>query len=155
MEHHKLAFWSVIENYFDIWHHKMQDTRNKCFLSKKRSTTFFQVKIGKHKYVAVIILHSSFPIFEGRKVALCFFYPKQLLVVSCILRCYFSKWFLFTINTWKMFLISLCVVLSVVNFPSSLSPFLYNFKREFALYFFSKSVIYFFKLVKFAFKSVY
>ena len=49
MEHHKLVFWSMIKNNFDIQHHKMQETRNNCFGSKKRSTTLRQAKIYKHE----------------------------------------------------------------------------------------------------------
>ena len=49
----------------------MQETRNNCFRSKKRSTTLLQAKTGKHefrnvvaemhKYVAVTFRHSCSP----------------------------------------------------------------------------------------------
>ena len=43
--------------------------------------------------VAVVFRYSCLFVFAWRRVVLRFFYPKQLLRVSCILRCYFSKWY--------------------------------------------------------------
>ena len=42
-------------------------------------------------YFVVTFRHSCFPVFAWRSVMLRFFDPKQLLRVSCILWCYFSK----------------------------------------------------------------
>ena len=44
-------------------------------------------------YVAVTFRHSCLPVFVWRTVVVCFFDPKQLLRVSCILWCYLTKWY--------------------------------------------------------------
>ena len=76
MEHHKLAFWSMVEYHFVKQHHNMQETRNNCFGN-----------------VAVTFRHSCLHGFAGRRVVLHFFDPKRLLRVSYILWCCFTKWY--------------------------------------------------------------
>ena len=44
-------------------------------------------------YVAVAFRHSCLTVFAWRRVVLRFFDPKQLLRISCILWCYYSKWY--------------------------------------------------------------
>ena len=39
----------MIVNHFVEYHHHMQETRNKYFGSKKRTTTFCQAKTDKHE----------------------------------------------------------------------------------------------------------
>ena len=59
----------------------MQETRNNCFGSKKRSTTLLQAKTVKHEcrnatvvalYVAVAFRHSCLTVFAWRRVVLRF-----------------------------------------------------------------------------------
>ena len=42
-------------------------------------------------YIAIIFLHSYLPVLDWRRVVLLIFDPKQLLWVSFILWCYYSK----------------------------------------------------------------
>ena len=45
------------------------------------------------KYVVVIFRYSCLPVFAWRRVVLRIYDPKQLLRVSCILWCYYSKYY--------------------------------------------------------------
>ena len=65
----------------------MQETHSNCFRLKKCSTTLRQAKTDN------TFRHSCLPVFTWRRIVLHFFDPKQLLRVSCILWCYFLKWY--------------------------------------------------------------
>ena len=85
----------------------MQETRNNCFGSKNVAQPFFRLKqvstsvemllLLKRclptRYVAVTFRHSCLPVFAWRRIVLRFFDPKQLLRISCVLWCYFSKFY--------------------------------------------------------------
>ena len=75
----------------------MQETHNNCFGLKICSTTLCQAETEKHElhccYVVVTFRYSCLSFFAWRKVVLHFFNPKQLCRVSCLLWCYFLKWF--------------------------------------------------------------
>ena len=54
--------------HFEKITHKMQETHNNCFGSKKHSTILRQTKTSKHefpnaRYIAVIFWHSYLPVF--------------------------------------------------------------------------------------------
>ena len=74
MMHHKLPFWKVVNEYSANSHHKMQKTRNSCFRSKKRNTTFHQVKIGNyecHKISATYVSkHPYMCLYSFKKIQL-------------------------------------------------------------------------------------
>ena len=53
---------SMVEYHFVKKHHKVQETRNNCFGSKKCSTTLCQLKTGKHECQNVTaLLQTSCP----------------------------------------------------------------------------------------------
>ena len=89
---------------------KIRKIYSKCFIKNPRQSPVLLRTFGtklmvipsvancarfyaiKHN-ITVIFRHSFLPVFERRRVLLHFFDPKQLLRVSCILWCYFTKWY--------------------------------------------------------------
>ena len=74
---------------------KNKSILNSMHLDKKVPSSPFGVWQCDNE-VAVTFWHSCLPFLAWRRVLLCFFDPKQLLRVSCILRCYYRKFYSIT-----------------------------------------------------------
>ena len=93
-------FFDYLYNWLMNIFEQMQDTLNDCFMSKKHSMIFCQMKVGKYKcskiiimYFAAILLLSCLVLFIWLKVILHKVNWKQLLQISCIWWCLFAKVF--------------------------------------------------------------
>ena len=61
--------------------------------AQNRLPEFSSMTYAYSKYVAVIFRHSCLPVFASWRVVLNVFDSKQLLLISCILWCFYSKCF--------------------------------------------------------------
>ena len=95
-KHHKLAFWSMVENHFEnntIRCEKLativsgQKNVVRPFVRRK------QVSTSAEMYVAVTFRHSCLPVFAWWRVRAIFFWPETIAASFLHLMVFFSKWF--------------------------------------------------------------
>ena len=93
-EHHKQAFWSMVENHFENNTIRCKKLVTIVLGWKNVARSFLrqkQVSMSTKTYAAVTFRHLCLPVSAWWRVMLHFYDLKQLLRVSCILWCYFQS----------------------------------------------------------------